>query len=254
MTQGTARFQGLPGVQQIVAFISSRSGVGKSTLCVNLAIALVEKGKKIGLLDADVEDPALLALMGIQDKPESKDGRIIPLEEYGVKVIPLEALLQEAQLEAFLIRERLLEVAWGELDCLLVDLPPGWGRTTCTIAQAIPLTGTVLIMTPQQAAMTSLGKGVELFRQLHIQVLGIIENMSFLLCPYCLKGIEVFGHGVGRMLSLRLKIPLLGEIPLDLELRACSERGEAIAVEHPDSAIAEVLRRVTKNLIEKLVS
>lgn len=264
----------LPGIQHIVAFASGKGGVGRSTVLANLAAAFVERGLDIGLLDADIEDPGLLHLMGVQGEPEGQGEKVLPSEEYGLKAISLAFLLKgEASepfaspspgsglrlkaapvepLEASLVKEGLQRVKWGELDYLLIELPPGRGRLTRILASILPLTGIVLVMTPQASAIPSLTKAVELFRTLQVPILGVIENLSFILCPYCLKGIEVFGHGLGRMMSLRLKAPLLGEVPIDLALRHGGERGEIVTAEDPRSPIAEVFRRVAGNLLEKL--
>lgn len=256
----------LPGIQHIIAFASGKGGVGRSTVLANLAAAFVERGLDTGLLDADIEDPGLLHLMGVQGEPEWQGEKVLPFEEDGLKAISLAFLLKEEAsdpfaslkaapvepLEASLVEEGLQRIEWGELDYLLIELPPGRGRLTRILASILPLTGTVLVMTPQASAIPSLTKAAELFRTLQVPILGVIENLSFILCPYCLKGIEVFGHGLGRMMSLRLKAPLLGEVPIDLALRRGGERGEIVTAEDPRSPIAEVFRRVAENLLEKL--
>lgn len=251
----------LPEIEQIthiVAFASGKGGVGRSTVLANVAAAFVERGFKVGLLDTDVEDPGLLHLMGVQGEPERQGERILPFEEEGLKVISLGFLLTgevshpEDEVEASLVEEGLKRIEWGELDYLMLELPPGRRRLTRMLASILPLTGAVLVMTPQASAIPSLTKAAELFRTLKVPILGLIENLSFILCPYCLKGIEVFGHGLGRMMSLRLKAPLLGEVPIDLALRHGGERGEVVTAEDPRSPIAEVFRRVAENLLEQL--
>jgi len=249
--------QGLPGVQRLIGFTGGKGGIGRSTVLANLGVTLAEKGAKVGLLDADLEDPGLLPLLGIQRPPEVLEGQILPFEAYGVKALSLNLLLEEASpLEGLQdpssLPERLQAVAWGELEYLLVELPPGRGTVSRLMAQAFPFSGIVLVMTPQSSAAPALGKTAELYRGLKLPIIGVIENMSFLLCPYCLKGIEVFGHGLGRMMSLRLKVPHLGEIPIDPGLRLRGERGEVIAAEEPRSPIAQVFTQIAENLVEHL--
>lgn len=248
--------QGLPGIQHLIGFASGKGGVGRSTVLANLGVTLAERGVRVGLLDADLEDPGLLPLLGIQARPEVQEGKILPFEQYGVKALSLNLLLEEASTlegqDPSHFYERLQTVAWGELEYLLVELPPGWGTVSRLIAQAFPFGGVVLVMTPQASAAPALGKTAELYRGLKIPIIGVIENMSFLLCPYCLKGIEVFGHGLGRMISLRLKAPHLGEIPIDPGLRLRGERGEVIAAEEPRSPIAQVFTQIAGNLVERL--
>lgn len=220
---------------------------------------MAERGAKVGLLDADLEDAGLLPFFGIQGRPEVQEGWILPFEEYGVKVLSLNLLLEGVPEHPFaglpepsFLREKLQEVAWGELEYLLVELPPGRGPVSHLIAQALPFVGIVLVLTPQASAVPALGRTAELYRGLKIPIVGVIENMSFLLCPYCLKGIEVFGHGLGRMMSLRLKATHFGEIPLDPGLRLSGEQGEVFAALEPRSPIAEVFKQVAENLVKAL--
>ncbi|MBI3989277.1 MAG: P-loop NTPase [candidate division NC10 bacterium] len=249
---------GLSGIRCLVGFASGKGGVGRSTVLVNLGVMLAEKGAKVGLLDADLEDPGLLPLLGIQGRPEIEEGKIFPFEEYGVKALSLDFLLEgsspspsELPQEPSFLQEKLQTVAWGELEYLLIELPPGRGTITRLATQAFPFAGIVLVMTPQTSAVPALGRTAELYRGLKIPIVGVIENMSFLLCPYCLKGIEVFGHGLGRMMSLRLKAAHLGEIPIDPGLRLSGERGEVLVALEPRSPIAEVFKQVADNLVER---
>jgi ATP-binding protein involved in chromosome partitioning len=252
--------QPLPGVKHIIAIGSGKGGVGKSTVTANLAVALAEAGTAVGLLDSDIYGPSIPIMMGVHRQPEVAGKRLIPPVSHGVKLMSLGFLLPDhsspvvwrGPMVAQAVKQMLMEVEWGELDYLLADLPPGTGDASLTLAQAIPLTGAVIVMTPQEVAIQIATKTLNMFRTLKVPILGIIENMSYLLCPHCTQSVELFGHGGGRKASARLEVPFLGEIPLDAELRHGGDVGRPILVERPDSPVAAIFRQVAGNLAGRI--
>ncbi len=251
--------QVIPAVKHAVAIASGKGGVGKSTVSVNLAVALAEAGAQVGLLDADIYGPSIPTLMGVRDQPKSEGKKIIPLEGHGIRLMSLGFILPEnspviwrGPMVSQAIQQFLRDVEWGELDYLLIDLPPGTGDAQLTLAQAIPLTGVVIVMTPQDLATQIAGKALAMLRQLKVPILGIIENMSFFLCPHCLRPTEIFSRGGGKRAAERLGVPFLGEIPLDLDIRVGSDEGTPIIVRNPQSAGAEVFRRVARNMAGRI--
>ncbi|MFQ5846832.1 MAG: Mrp/NBP35 family ATP-binding protein [Candidatus Methylomirabilales bacterium] len=248
--------QPVPGVKHILAIGSGKGGVGKSTVTVNLAVALAEAGAQVGLLDADIYGPSIPIMMGVHRQPEVVGNRMIPPQSHGVKCMSLGFLLPDhaapvvwrGPMVAQAVKQMLMEVEWGELDYLLADLPPGTGDAALTLAQAIPLSGAVIVMTPQVVAVQIATKTLNMFRTLKVPILGIIENMSYLLCPHCTQPVELFGHGGGRKASERLEAPFLGEIPLDPALRRGGDVGRPILIEQPTSPVAAVFRQVAGNL------
>ncbi len=248
---------GIPGVKNSLAIASGKGGVGKSTVSVNLAVALAETGAKVGLLDADIYGPSIPLMMGIHRAPDvTAEQRIIPLEAHGVKLMSLGFLLPDhsspviwrGPMIARALNQFLREVAWGDLDYLLIDLPPGTGDAQLTLSQSLALSGVAIVMTPQDVAMTIASKVLVMFRQMKVPILGIVENMSTFLCPACGGESQIFSHGGGRKASDRLEVPLLGEIPLDGEVCEGGDDGRPILVRNPQSPIAEVFRRVASNL------
>ena len=252
--------QPIPGVKHIVAIGSGKGGVGKSTVAVNLAVALAEAGTTVGLLDSDIYGPSIPMMMGVHRQPEVVGKRMIPPVSHGVKLMSLGFLLPDhsspvvwrGPMVAQAVKQMLMEVEWGELDYLLADLPPGTGDASLTLAQAIPLSGAVVVMTPQEVAVQIATKTLNMFRTLKVPILGIIENMSYLLCPHCGKPVELFGHGGGRKASERLEVPFLGEIPLDPELRHGGDVGRPILIERPDSPVASIFRQVASKLAGRI--
>lgn len=246
----------IPGVKHILAVGSGKGGVGKSTVTVNLAVALAEAGASVGLLDSDIYGPSIPIMMGVHHQPEVVGKRMIPPVSHGVKLMSLGFLLPDdtspvvwrGPMVGKAVSQMLMEVDWGELDYILADLPPGTGDASLTLAQAIPLSGAVIVMTPQEVAVQIATKTLNMFRTLKVPILGIIENMSYLLCPHCEQSVELFGHGGGRKASQRLEVPFLGEIPLDPELRRGGDVGRPILIEKPDSPVAAIFRRVAGNL------
>ena len=256
-SRGMLERGGIPGIRNSIAVASGKGGVGKSTVSVNLAVALAEVGAKVGLLDADIYGPSIPLMMGIRRLPEV-DGqqRILPLEVNDVKLMSLGFLLPEnsapviwrGPMIAKALNQFLREVAWGELDYLLIDLPPGTGDAQLTLSQSLAMSGVVIVMTPQDLAITIASKVLMMFRQMQVPILGIVENMSTFLCPACHKESQIFSHGGGRKASERLAVPFLGEIPLDTEVCESGDDGRPILVRSPGSPVAEAFRRVAGSL------
>jgi len=249
----------IPGVKHAVAIASGKGGVGKSTISVNLAVALAATGAKVGLLDADIYGPSIPIMMGVHGAPQGEGQKIQPLEGFGIKLMSLGFLMPDnspviwrGPMVAGAIQQFLREVEWGDLDYLLIDLPPGTGDAQLTLAQTIPLTGVVICMTPQDVAMRIASKALGMFRQLKVKVLGIIENMSYFICPHCHESTEIFSRGGGRKASERLGVPLLGEIPLDQELRIGGDLGQPILIRAPESPTAEIYRKLAGALTERI--
>lgn len=252
----------LPGVRHIIAVASGKGGVGKSTTAVNLALALHTNGLKVGLLDADVYGPSQPRMMGISGKPASKDGKVMePMQNYGIKVMSMGFLIEEetpmiwrGPMVMSAVTQMLRDVAWGELDVLVCDLPPGTGDTQLTMAQNVPLSGAVIVSTPQDIALLDAKKGLNMFRKVDVPVLGIIENMSYFACPHCGEVTEIFAHGGARKEAERFGVDFLGEIPLDLAIRETSDSGKPIVVSQPDSAHAKSYRAIAEHLWIKLTA
>jgi ATP-binding protein involved in chromosome partitioning len=249
-----------PGVKHIVAVASGKGGVGKSTTAVNLAMGLAAGGHKVGLLDADIYGPSQPRMMGISGKPSSADGKILqPMENYGIKVMSMGFLVDEetpmiwrGPMVMSALQQMLRDVNWGELDVMIVDMPPGTGDAQLTMAQQVPLAGAVIVSTPQDIALLDARKGLNMFRKVDVPVLGIIENMSYFLCPSCGHQSDIFGHGGARDEAERLGVEFLGEIPLHLDIRETSDGGQPIVVSRPDSDHAAAFRAIANRLWEQL--
>jgi ATP-binding protein involved in chromosome partitioning len=241
---------GVPGVRAIIAVASGKGGVGKSTTAVNLALGLAANGLAVGILDADIYGPSMPRLLGITGRPQAAEGRVLnPLEGYGLKVMSMGFLVEEdtpmiwrGPMVMSALTQMLREVAWGELDILVVDMPPGTGDAQLTMAQQVPLAGAIIVSTPQDLALIDARKGLNMFRRVDVPVLGIIENMSYFNCPKCGERAEIFGHGGARSEAERLGVPFLGEVPLDMEVRRRSDTGQPIVVTAPDSLHAQIYR------------
>jgi ATP-binding protein involved in chromosome partitioning len=247
------------GVKHSIAIASGKGGVGKSTVSVNLAVALAQTGAATGLLDADIYGPSIPMMMGINRMPQSNGQKLLPLEAHGVRLMSLGFLMPDAApviwrgpMVSGAIQQFLRDVEWGELDYLLIDLPPGTGDAQLTLAQSIPLTGAVIIMTPQQGAMHIATKALAMFHQLKVPILGILENMSTFACPHCGTASAIFKQGGARTGSERLGIPFLGEIPLDPAVCQASDRGEPIMTTHADSPVAAAFRRAAGALADQV--
>ncbi len=243
---------GVPGVDAIIAVASGKGGVGKSTTAVNLALALKANGLRVGVLDADIYGPSLPRLLHLTGRPEAIGGRTLkPMEAYGVKVMSMGFLVQEdtpmiwrGPMVVSALSQMLREVAWGDLDVLVVDMPPGTGDAQLTMAQQVPLAGAIIVSTPQDLALIDARKGLHMFERVNVPVLGIVENMSYFVCPHCGERTDIFAHGGARHEAKRLGVPFLGEIPLDIEIRLTSDSGKPIVVAEPDSPHAKAYRDI----------
>ncbi len=252
---------GVPGIRSIIAVASGKGGVGKSTTSVNLALGLQAHGLSVGILDADIYGPSMPRLLGISSKPTA-EGRILsPLEGYGLKVMSMGFLVEEdapmiwrGPMVISALTQMLREVAWGELDVLVVDMPPGTGDAQLTMAQQVPLAGAVIVSTPQDIALVDARKGLNMFRKVNVPILGIIENMSYFLCPNCGARADIFGHGGAREEATRLGVPFLGEVPLHMDIRRHSDGGTPIVVSDPDSAHAATYKQIAGGVIERLAA
>jgi ATP-binding protein involved in chromosome partitioning len=257
-----ARAPGIPGVQHVVAVASGKGGVGKSTVAVNLALALSRLGKRVGLLDADVYGPSVPLMLGLDQRPQSNEReRIVPLERHGLKAISLGSFIQPGQpviwrgpMITKLLTQFLYEVEWGTLDVLVLDLPPGTGDAQLTITQQAPLAGGVVVTTPQDVALLDVQRGITMFRQVNAPVLGVVENMSYHVCGGCGERAEIFGHGGGRRMAGELGIPFLGEIPLVRMIRESMDNGTPVVVSAPDSPEAAAFAAVAQGTLEQLAA
>ncbi|WP_336486137.1 Mrp/NBP35 family ATP-binding protein [Methylobacterium nigriterrae] len=246
----------LPGVRHIVAVASGKGGVGKSTTACNLALALQAQGLKVGLLDADIYGPSVPKLFGLSGKPRVIEGRTLePMQGYGLKVMsigfliePESAMIWRGPMVQSAITQMLREVAWGELDVLLVDMPPGTGDAQLTMAQATPLSGAVIVSTPQDLALIDARRGVTMFRKVAVPILGVIENMATFVCPHCGQASHIFGHGGARQEAERLGVPFLGEVPLTMTIRETSDAGRPVVATDPDGPQAKVYREIAGRL------
>jgi ATP-binding protein involved in chromosome partitioning len=254
-TRGLPGRKDIPGVRNIVAVSAGKGGVGKTTVSVNVAIALSQAGARVGLLDADIYGPNVPIMLGLHDQPRSMGERILPLEAYGLRVMSLGTILKPDQAVVWrgpmiggAIRQFLYDVEWGELDYLVIDLPPGTGDAQLTLAQSIPLTGSVIVTTPQDVSVADVSRGVQMFKQLKVPVLGVVENMSGYVCPHCGERTEMFGSGGGHEVSERFGIAFLGEIPLDPRIRIGGGQGEPLMAAQPEGPVGDVFRAVASHI------
>ncbi len=255
---GPPKPAGIPGIGAIIAVASGKGGVGKSTTAVNLALALHGLGLKVGILDADIYGPSMPRLLHITGRPQTVDGRTLkPMENYGLKVMSMGFLVDEdtpmiwrGPMVMSALNQMLKEVEWGELDVLVVDMPPGTGDAQLTMAQNVPLAGAVIVSTPQDLALIDARKGMSMFRKVEVPVLGIVENMSYFICPDCGSRHDIFSHGGAEKEAERLGVPFLGAIPLAMDIRETSDSGAPIVVSDPDSPHAEAYRAIAKTVWE----
>jgi ATP-binding protein involved in chromosome partitioning len=250
----------VPGVKHIIAVASGKGGVGKSTTAVNLALGLAANGLATGLLDADIYGPSMPRMLGVTEKPESADGKMLkPIEKYGLKTMSIGYIVNEdtpmiwrGPMVSSALEQMLRDVQWGDLDVLVVDMPPGTGDAQLTLAQRVALAGAVIVSTPQDIALVDARKGLNMFRKVAVPVLGIVENMSYFLCPHCGERSEIFGHGGAREEADKLGVPFLGEVPLHLDIRTTSDSGHPIVVSKPDSAHAQVYKNIAGRVWKQL--
>jgi ATP-binding protein involved in chromosome partitioning len=251
---------GVPGVGAIIAVASGKGGVGKSTTAVNLALGLASHGLKVGILDADIYGPSLPKLLAIKERPQTLGGtRLKPISRYGLTVMSIGFLIDEetpmiwrGPMVISALTQMLREVEWGELDVMVVDMPPGTGDAQLTMAQQVPLKGAVIVSTPQDLALVDARRGIAMFRRVNVPVLGIVENMSYFLCPKCGERSEIFGHGGARMEAERLGVPFLGEVPLHATIREKSDAGLPVVATEPDGPHAAIYRDIAARVRDQL--
>ena len=252
----------VPGVKHIIAVASGKGGVGKSTTAVNLALGLVANGVSTGLLDADIYGPSMPRMLAVKEKPESVDGnQLKPIEKYGLRTMSIGYIVNEdtpmiwrGPMVSSALEQMLRDVQWGELDVLVVDMPPGTGDAQLTLAQRVALAGAVIVSTPQDIALVDARKGLSMFRKVAVPVLGIVENMSYFLCPKCGERSEIFGHGGAREEADKLGVPFLGEIPLHLDIRTTSDSGHPIVVAMPNSPHAQAYKNIAGRVWKQLTA
>ncbi|HZB73815.1 MAG TPA: Mrp/NBP35 family ATP-binding protein [Nitrososphaeraceae archaeon] len=244
----------IPDVKNIIAIASGKGGVGKTTIAVNLALALARSGAKVGLLDADVYGPSVPLMLGAEEEPQVLNNKIQPPNVEGIKVISMGFFYEQSQqagiyrgpIVSGIVKQFLTDVEWGSLDYLIIDLPPGTGDAPLTMAQTIPVTGIIIVTTPQDVAMNVAVKALGMFSKLNVPIVGVIENMSYLECPHCNEHINIFGRGGGQKISEKFDIPFLGEIPLFPQIMEGSDKGKPVIISDPDSIQANALRKMAK--------
>jgi ATP-binding protein involved in chromosome partitioning len=250
----------IPGIAAVIAVASGKGGVGKSTTALNLALALRDLGLRVGLLDADIYGPSVPRLTGIHEKPALNDDRkMIPIERFGLAIMSIGFLVEEetamiwrGPMVMSAITQMLRDVAWGTLDILVVDMPPGTGDAQLTLAQNVPLKGAIIISTPQDLSLIDARRGLAMFRKVNVPVLGIVENMSYFQCPQCGTRSDIFGHGGARHEAERLGVPFLGEIPLHMSIRATSDSGTPVVDSEPDGPYAAIYRAIGTKVRDQL--
>lgn len=254
--RGVANNVAIPGVKNIIAVSSGKGGVGKSTVAVNLAVSLAQDGAKVGLMDADVYGPNVPMMLGVGHKqPEVGERGLIPLEAHGIKMISM-AVLQPGDKPFIvrgpilhgIVRQFLTDVAWGELDYLVVDMPPGTGDVQLSLAQLVPVQGAVLVTTPQEVSLADVRRALRMFEQVAVPVLGVVENMSYFIAPDTGNRYEIFGKGGGRKLSDQYGVPFLGEVPLGMEVREAGDTGTPVVISQPDSPQSKAFRAVAEEV------
>lgn len=250
----------LPGVRNMVAIASGKGGVGKSTVTINIAVALAGAGARVGLLDADIYGPSIPMMMGVTEKPtQSNEGKILPVEKDGIRMISMGFLVPENQAVVWrgpmvhgALTQFLTQVNWGELDYLLIDMPPGTGDAQLTMSQTAPLSGAIIVTTPQDISLLDARRGLVMFQSVHVPVLGIVENMSVYLCPKCGEASHIFSRGGGEKIASQMKIPLLGSIPIDPRVTEGGDTGKPIVVGHPESEVARSYQRIAGEVAARL--
>jgi ATP-binding protein involved in chromosome partitioning len=249
----------LPGVGAIVAVASGKGGVGKSTTAVNIALALASLGQRVALLDADIYGPSVPRLMALKGKPETDGKRLWPKEQYGIKCMSIGLLIEEdtpmvwrGPMVQSALEQMLRQVAWGEIDIMIVDMPPGTGDAQLTLTQRTPLAGAVIVSTPQDLSLIDARKGLNMFKKVDVPILGIVENMSYFVCGHCGQRTDIFAHGGAREEAEKLGVPFLGEIPLDIRIRETSDSGTPIVATEPEGAHAEAYRAIARAILDQV--
>jgi len=250
----------IPGVKHVIAVSSGKGGVGKSTVTANLAVALSLAGQKVGLMDADIYGPNVPTMMGITQPPGKDDKKILPAEGHGVKVISMGFFVPEdtpvvwrGPMVHSAIQQFFRDVVWGELDYLLIDLPPGTGDVQLTLSQLVPLTGAISVTTPQEIALQDVRKGIVMFQKVNVPILGVIENMSYYVCGHCGERTDIFSHGGGKLAAQKFSVPFLGSIPLDPEIRHGGDVGTPIVIANPSSPQTEAFKAIAATLHEAIM-
>ncbi|MBI3705819.1 MAG: iron-sulfur cluster carrier protein ApbC, partial [Rhizobiales bacterium] len=255
-----SRMAGIPGVGAIIAVASGKGGVGKSTTAVNLALGLRDLGLKVGILDADIYGPSLPKLLAIREKPQTIGGtRLKPITRHGLTVMSIGFLIEEetpmiwrGPMVMSALTQMLREVEWGTLDVMVVDMPPGTGDAQLTMAQQVPLKGAVIVSTPQDLALIDARRGVAMFKRVNVPVLGVVENMSYFLCPSCGTRSDIFGHGGARKEAEHLGVPFLGEVPLHMTIREKSDAGLPVVATEPDGPHAKIYRDIAAQVRDQI--
>jgi ATP-binding protein involved in chromosome partitioning len=249
----------LPGVKNTIAVASGKGGVGKSTVAVNLAVALAKDGAKVGLVDADIYGPSIPLMMGISGRPQVRNQRLQPMEKWGVKVMsigflvdPMQAVIWRGPMASGAVKQFMSDVDWGELDYLVFDLPPGTGDIQLTLVQTIPLTGAVIVTTPQDISLADARKGYAMFAKVNVPVLGIVENMSYYICTHCGQREEIFDNGGGKKAAEELGVPFLGEIPIYTSIRASGDAGKPIVVDERYVGQAQMIAQIARNMAAQI--
>jgi len=249
----------IPGVQHLIAIGSGKGGVGKTTVAVNLAVSLASSGHRTGLLDADVYGPNVPLMMGIRETPQASGERIVPLEQYGVRLMSMgflshddRPLIWRGPMLHGVIQQFLRRVHWGELDYLIIDLPPGTGDVQLSLIQTAPLSGAVVVTTPSDVSLEDARKAVQMFRQVRVEILGLVENMSYLIAPQSKERIDVFGSGGGRRTAERMDVHFLGELPLDPEVRVGGDTGIPVALRNGQDPHARAFHEVAEKMLTRL--
>jgi ATP-binding protein involved in chromosome partitioning len=248
---------GLEKVHHVLAVASGKGGVGKTTIAVNVALALAEKGRRVGLLDADVYGPSVSVMLGLDEPPDWENEMMIPARKFGLKILSLGMLTEKNQpvawrgpLVAKAISQLLGQALWGELDYLVVDLPPGTGDPSITVAQSLPDAGILMVTTPQEVALADVRRSIDLFSKFDMNIIGLVENMSYFFCGHTEKPIEIFGRGGGERLSEEFGLPLLGKIPIDLEIGKSGDAGVPLLISAPDSEAGRIFQTMAEKIMD----
>jgi ATP-binding protein involved in chromosome partitioning len=245
----------LPGVKNTIAVASGKGGVGKSTVSVNLAVALAKEGARVGLVDADIYGPSIPLMMGLSGRPAMRNQKLLPMENWGVKVMsigflvdPMQAVIWRGPMASGAVKQFITDVEWGDLDYLVIDLPPGTGDIQLTLVQTLPLTGAVIVTTPQDISLADARKGYVMFEKVQVPILGLVENMSYFICSHCGHREEIFDNGGGRRAAEELGIPFLGDIPIVTNIRKSGDTGKPIVLDTDPNGPAPNILRIARNM------